>query len=131
SPPRRTSTAGRPRRAVGAEPAVPAKNRERSIGARVSARPAAAKLRGRAPVAQWIERRPPEAEVAGSNPAGRVVSALHGRTGERPCDAGFLCATGDGPTPLPLRAVRAPASRGLRAPGSAGRDGPRDRAGPP
>src|SRR5436190_7620886 len=26
----------------------------------------------RAPVAQWIERRPPEAEVAGSNPAGRA-----------------------------------------------------------
>ena len=26
-----------------------------------------------APVAQWIERRPPEAEVAGSNPAGRVA----------------------------------------------------------
>src|SRR3954453_17174237 len=31
SPPRRTSSAGRPRRAVGAEPAVPAKDRERSI----------------------------------------------------------------------------------------------------
>ena len=29
-------------------------------------------LGGRAPVAQWIERCPPEAEVAGSNPAGRV-----------------------------------------------------------
>src|SRR5947209_17174304 len=27
-----------------------------------------------APVAQWIERCPPEAEVAGSNPAGRVPS---------------------------------------------------------
>src|SRR5438105_6683208 len=26
-----------------------------------------------APVAQWIERCPPEAEVAGSNPAGRVT----------------------------------------------------------
>src|SRR6059036_1080193 len=34
SPPRRTSRAGRPRRAVGAEPAVPAKNSERSIAAR-------------------------------------------------------------------------------------------------
>ena len=28
-----------------------------------------------APVAQWIERCPPEAEVAGSNPAGRVVGS--------------------------------------------------------
>src|SRR5919106_3782688 len=28
-----------------------------------------------APVAQWIERCPPEAEVAGSNPAGRVAPA--------------------------------------------------------
>src|SRR3954471_10656782 len=27
-----------------------------------------------APVAQWIERCPPEAEVAGSNPAGRVAA---------------------------------------------------------
>ena len=27
----------------------------------------------KAPVAQWIERCPPEAEVAGSNPAGRVA----------------------------------------------------------
>src|SRR5438034_4620255 len=34
SPPRRTSRAGSPRRAVGAEPAVPAKNSERSIAAR-------------------------------------------------------------------------------------------------
>ena len=29
-----------------------------------------------APVAQWIERCPPEAEVAGSNPAGRVFAYL-------------------------------------------------------
>ena len=29
-----------------------------------------------APVAQWIERRPPEAEVAGSNPAGRARNAV-------------------------------------------------------
>src|SRR5919206_3185399 len=34
SPPRRTSSAGRPRRAVGTEPAVPAKNSERSIDVR-------------------------------------------------------------------------------------------------
>src|SRR3989442_74179 len=34
SPPRRTSRAGRPRRAVGAEPAAPAKNSERAIAAR-------------------------------------------------------------------------------------------------
>ena len=26
-----------------------------------------------APVAQWIERQPPELEVAGSNPAGRTI----------------------------------------------------------
>src|SRR3954451_15654129 len=31
-----------------------------------------------APVAQWIERCPPEAEVAGSNPAGRVVPNANG-----------------------------------------------------
>ena len=30
---------------------------------------------GPAPVAQWIERSPPEREVAGSNPAGRVLTA--------------------------------------------------------
>src|SRR4051812_41818634 len=36
----------------------------------------AATLRRLAPVAQWIERRPPEAEVAGSNPAGRATSQL-------------------------------------------------------
>src|SRR3954468_24878972 len=29
--------------------------------------------RAPAPVAQWIERCPPEAEVAGSNPAGRAT----------------------------------------------------------
>src|SRR5690242_6225803 len=34
SPPRRTSTAGRPRRAVGTLPAVPAKNTDRSMVAR-------------------------------------------------------------------------------------------------
>ena len=53
--------------------AVPAKNSERSIRPeegraeryRRAPRPAA-------PVAQWIERSPPEREVAGSNPAGRV-----------------------------------------------------------
>lgn len=27
----------------------------------------------RAPVAQWIERRPPEPKVAGSNPVGRAI----------------------------------------------------------
>src|SRR3954470_6559455 len=34
SPPRRSRTAGRPRRAVGTDPAVPAKNSERSIRSR-------------------------------------------------------------------------------------------------
>ena len=29
----------------------------------------------RAPVAQWIERRPPEPKVAGSNPVGRAISS--------------------------------------------------------
>src|SRR3954469_1467309 len=32
------------------------------------------RLAFQAPVAQWIERCPPEAEVAGSNPAGRAPS---------------------------------------------------------
>src|SRR3954447_15343973 len=35
--------------------------------------------RARAPVAQWIERCPPEAEVAGSNPAGRAEEAPPGQ----------------------------------------------------
>ena len=39
-----------------------------------------------APVAQWIERRPPEAEVAGSNPAGRA--SLHACEARRPAVAG-------------------------------------------
>ena len=30
----------------------------------------------RAPVAQWIERLPPEQEVAGSSPAGRIVTSI-------------------------------------------------------
>ena len=33
----------------------------------------------RAPVAQWIERRPPEPKVAGSNPVGRAISTLFGQ----------------------------------------------------
>ncbi len=37
SPPRRISIAGRPRRALGTEPAVPAKNSDRSMGATVAA----------------------------------------------------------------------------------------------
>src|SRR4051812_10102540 len=38
----------------------------------------------RAPVAQWIERRPPEPKVAGSNPVGRAstnVRRLEGQDG--------------------------------------------------
>src|SRR5256885_2282015 len=34
----------------------------------------------RAPVAQWIERRPPEPKVAGSNPVGRASSSLVAET---------------------------------------------------
>src|SRR5512136_2623654 len=34
----------------------------------------AAERRVRAPVAQWIERRPPEPKVAGSNPVGRATA---------------------------------------------------------
>src|ERR1019366_97339 len=92
SPPRLTSTAGSPRRALGTEPAGPRKNSEGAIGATVAAQNGprragthaggcgGAKLRARdavprtssAPVAQWIERSPPEREVASSNLAGRV-----------------------------------------------------------
>ncbi len=32
----------------------------------------------RAPVAQWIERQPPELKAAGSNPAGRTIIILRG-----------------------------------------------------
>src|SRR4029079_18321970 len=35
-----------------------------------------------APVAQWIERSPPEREVASSNLAGRVVSNIRPQSGE-------------------------------------------------
>src|SRR5437867_2993860 len=39
----------------------------------------------RAPVAQWIERRPPEPKVAGSNPVGRATLCIHaGREGLTP-----------------------------------------------
>ncbi len=31
-----------------------------------------------APVAQWIERQPPELKAAGSNPAGRTIIILGG-----------------------------------------------------
>src|SRR4029079_9003615 len=32
-----------------------------------------------APVAQWIERRPPEPKVAGSNPVGRAMATCSGK----------------------------------------------------
>ena len=77
--------------ALGTEPPVPAKNSERSMRATVAGRGAArpeaplrrvapvCSTRGcpesvpSAPVAQWIERSPPEREVASSNLAGRVA----------------------------------------------------------
>ena len=54
-----------------------------------------------APVAQWIERCPPEPEVAGSNPAGRVLPltpAPWPRTGR--------CRSGAAPPPPPCRLGR-------------------------
>ena len=39
----------------------------------------------RAPVAQWIERRPPEPKVAGSNPVGRAITTFSGNASARPC----------------------------------------------
>ena len=41
-------------------------------------------IRVRAPVAQWIERRPPEPKVAGSNPVGRAMAKLSGSATPRP-----------------------------------------------
>ena len=38
--------------------------------------PSPAIMAVRAPVAQWIERRPPEPKVAGSNPVGRAISTF-------------------------------------------------------
>src|SRR5690348_16236385 len=38
----------------------------------------------RAPVAQWIERRPPEPKVAGSNPVGRASATFTGSTSAIP-----------------------------------------------
>src|SRR4051812_37781234 len=45
---------------------------------------------GPAPVAQWIERGPPEAEVAGSNPAGRAAPSR----AENPNPLGCPATTG-------------------------------------
>ena len=39
----------------------------------------------RAPVAQWIERRPPEPKVAGSNPVGRATATFSGSASANPC----------------------------------------------
>src|SRR5579875_2931279 len=83
SAPRRTRIAGRPRRAVGTEPAVPTKKIDMSIAVRVCHRGAGAAVLGplsslgltQAPVAQGIERPPPERKVAGSNPAGRAFAS--------------------------------------------------------
>jgi hypothetical protein len=36
-------------------------------------------LANHAPVAQWIERQPPELKAAGSNPAGRTITSVHKR----------------------------------------------------
>jgi hypothetical protein len=38
----------------------------------------------RAPVAQRIERRPPEPKVAGSNPVGRAIATCSGKARARP-----------------------------------------------
>ena len=38
----------------------------------------------RAPVAQWIERRPPEPKVAGSNPVGRAIATFSGSASANP-----------------------------------------------
>ncbi len=76
--------AGSPRRGLGTEPPVPAKKRERSMRATVAigARYGDKLCRRRrrltvppAPVAQWIERPPPERKVASSNHAGRVLES--------------------------------------------------------
>ncbi len=76
-PPAAPAAPAVPRRALGTDPAVPANITENSIAAERSA-PAmltaseARRAAPPAPVAQGIERSPPEREVAGSNPAGRV-----------------------------------------------------------
>src|SRR4051794_30701478 len=86
SPPRRTSSAGRPRRAVGAEPAVPAKNRERSMT--VSLRPersrAALVL---AAVLAALVLAPARAQAAGGPQAGVVLDNLDGHDLARVRDA--------------------------------------------
>ena len=41
--------------------------------------------RPRAPVAQRIERRPPEPKVAGSNPVGRATATFSGSASAKPC----------------------------------------------
>ena len=72
---------------VASRPAKPAsgRNRKRTEGS--------SKLHDPAPVAQGIERAPPEREVAGSIPAGRITQeakARHATTIVGPGDVGFL-----------------------------------------
>ncbi len=55
---------------------------DRSLGRWV---PCSTRARNRAPVAQWIERRPPEPKVAGSNPVGRAKATLSGIATASPC----------------------------------------------
>ncbi len=54
----------------------------------------------RAPVAQWIERRPPEPKVAGSNPVGRAIATFSGSASANPCAyAAGVSRTADDPRP--------------------------------
>ena len=56
-----------------------------------------------APVAQWIERAPPEREVAGSNPAGRVGPNAVTDLASRVCDARRAGSCGAWPPHTSLR----------------------------
>src|SRR4051812_26931165 len=74
SPPRRTSSAGRPRRAVGAEPAVPAKNSDRSMICRERSRAAAVG----AVLLAMLAAAPARAATPRGPQAGLVLDSLDG-----------------------------------------------------
>src|SRR3954468_13247508 len=57
-------------------------------------------IRGRAPVAQWIERRPPEPKVAGSNPVGRANATLFAAVPSHAPEARAPLEVVRGPTPF-------------------------------
>ena len=132
SPPARSSSAGRPRRAEGTEPAVPAKKSERSIGAATLERvelhelelqPPAARRRephrvpGRAPA---LGRRARVEDVE-ARPRARAAAGASGRTRPRRRPGSAAAAARAGRRPAPpscVITIRAPSASTIRTAGS-------------